>query len=372
MNQSPNQQIHYSPLSSRTAPGLMLEIEPLDWQSMTWPEVWREVNQALYRHQYTRKSRQMYRSVLRAFCHRYDHMPPRLMSRDTIDEYIRDLALRGASWSWLSVNISVLRTVFDKLCRRGIMDSISTPRRPDPLPEILSHDEISDLFDAADSLRDRLLLAFLYGCGLKVGEACRLTWGDIDLDDGTVAVRFTSYGGPRTRTIPLPAAVTNLLARGKEYCQADDWIFAGRRGRHLSERHVQSIIRRTAREAGIYKPVSPMTLRHTYAVHALEDGATIRAVQELLGHASVETTLRYTRCIRPDHTVSPIDAARTHERPLPSTADFSGHKEFFANDITAPPRKTPSKFARWLKQSLRCGYLCLQRAVRLRPTKGPP
>jgi len=93
-----------------------------------------------------------------------------------------------------------------------------------------------------------------------------------------------------------------------ERCPAADYVFQGRyAGAHLSTRMVELIVRKARNAAGLLKPVTGMGLRHAYAVHCLENGATIRELQEALGHASVDTTLRYQRCILPEGAISPLD-----------------------------------------------------------------
>ena len=124
------------------------------------------------------------------------------------------------------MNISVLRTVFDKLGGQAITTRLRTPKRPQPLPHILSPGEARRLLAAAATTRDQLLLGLMYGCGLKVGELCRLRWADLDVAGGHLRVPFAR--GTRERFLSIPEELLPVLRTGAECCPADDYIFQGR------------------------------------------------------------------------------------------------------------------------------------------------
>jgi hypothetical protein len=208
------------------------------------------------------------------------------------------------------MNISVLRSVFDKLAGQTLTRHFTTPKRALTLPEILSRNEIHALLAAADTTRDQLLLGLLYGCGLKLSELRHLTWADIDT--GRLHIRPTC-GEPRI--LEIPSELVSVLDYGKSRCQPADYLFQGRYGgAPLSTRMIELIIRRASHAAKILKPVTAMTLRHTYAVHCLENGETIRALQEALGHEDIKTTMRYNRCILPTGLESPVDPIKRSQR----------------------------------------------------------
>jgi len=172
------------------------------------------------------------------------------------------------------------------------MEGFVTPKRARRLPEILNVEEVKRILCAATTLRDQLLLGLMYGCGLKVGEACALVWRDIQVGDGTLHVRFAR--GTRVREVRIPSDLQPILAEGVRRCDPDDYVFRGAcEGSHLTPRAAGAIVRKAAEASGVLKVVTGMSLRHSFAAHSLEGGATIREVQEMLGHEQVETTMIY-------------------------------------------------------------------------------
>jgi integrase/recombinase XerC len=150
-------------------------------------------------------------------------------------------------------------------------------------------------------LRDRAVLELLYGCGLRVGEVAGLTVDRVDLDRGRVLVLGK---GNKEREVPMSdyavGAIEHYLSVGRpaHASDADGPLFFNRRRNPFSERDIRAMLDRYAARMLPGRRVTPHTLRHSYATHLLEGGADIRAVQELLGHASVATTQRYTHVSR--------------------------------------------------------------------------
>jgi len=195
--------------------------------------------------------------------------------------------------------------------RRGLTavdagDRLSSPQVPRVLPTVLDTGEAAALMDhaavAADdgspaAIRDRAILELLYATGIRVAELCWIDVDDVDLQRRTVRV---TGKGDKQRTVPfgLPAAAAvaawlvarpGLLAEGR----AAAALFVGVRGGRIDARTVRSTVHRLAEDAGV-PDLAPHGLRHTAATHVLEGGADLRTVQELLGHASLSTTQRYT------------------------------------------------------------------------------
>ena len=155
----------------------------------------------------------------------------------------------------------------------------------------------------AGNLKVHAMLALGYCCGLRAGEIVRLKAGDIDSQQ--IIIRVVQSKGRKDRHVMLPQEVLSLLrewwkARPTRY-DADEparerWLFPGPRlGKHLTTRQLSRLFHKTARAAGINKPVSVHSLRHSFATHLLDDGTDIRYIQALLGHEKLETTARYTR-----------------------------------------------------------------------------
>jgi len=257
----------------------------------TWPAFWLQVNWVLFKHGYTQASILFYRQVLRAFsCH--VGKPPREVVSADLHAYLATLPRDRVSWHWTAMNLSVLRTVFDKLGGLRALVAQRGPRRKRPLPEHLTRDDVRRIWDAAGSPRDRILVGLLYGCGLKTGELRRLTWGDINLEARTV--RVPSRWGRPDRYLPMPTDLVALLKAGVGGYQPGQAVMAPKPGRPaISGRRIQLLVRNMARKAGMSSVVLPVTLRNSYAVHFLEDGGTIRALQVNLDHRFLATTARY-------------------------------------------------------------------------------
>jgi site-specific recombinase XerC len=265
-----------------------------------------------------------YRQVLFNFAARTGRQPYEV-NRAVLRNYLHMLAADRPSSSWIAANLSVMRTVLDKQGGLAAAEGVRGPKRPRQLPEILAQSEVSRMLECAGTLRDQLLLGLLYGCGLKVGEVTALRWRDVDPQQG--ALTIAGPGAASSRRLPIPEDLKPLLAEGVRRCAPDDFIFAGARaGTHLVTRTVELIVRGVARTAGVLKPVTCMSLRHAYAVHSLEAGENIRAVQVALGHGSILTTLRYQRCILPVLSsrapiCDPPRPASAEPAPVPAPGD---------------------------------------------------
>lgn len=158
----------------------------------------------------------------------------------------------------------------------------------------------------------------LYGCGLKVGEACGIRWHDFDLAKSILRVTFGR--GTLTRNVPVPVELRPVIEEGVRRCRPEQFVFAGKLpNSHLSTDMTQLILKNAARAADITKPLSAMMLRHTFAAHSVETGISIRALQEVLGHQHLETTMLYERFLLPKDATSPLDRPPTPLFPEPLT-----------------------------------------------------
>jgi len=262
-----------------------------------WPAFWDAANRALRACGYRKSTRRQYRHVLRAL--RRNGVPrPADVKPGNVRNLLYELTESGASWSWIALHISALRTIFDGLCGLRVTAELVTPKRPERIPEILSVDEAERLVGAGRTVRDQLLLGLLYGCGVTGSEAARLRWRDV-LDGGK---RIHIAGSTRylERELTVPDPFRQILRMGSETCDPEEYIFCGRSaGAALSTRMIEMVVRACRRRAGIARPATVMTLRHSFAVHRLESGAGLRQVQQELGHASIRTTERYRRCLAP-------------------------------------------------------------------------
>ena len=203
--------------------------------------------------------------------------------------------------------MSSLRSFFDWMILEGDRtdnpcDSIDSPKTGRHLPDVLSVDEIDAIMKSVDlsapgGLRDRAILEILYGCGLRVSEACSLRLQDIFIEDGFLRVIGK---GDKQRLVPMgemarDALLNHLSTRPQASSPKDgDIVFLNRFGGRMSRITIFNMVRKQALLAGITKTISPHTFRHSFATHLVENGADLRAVQEMLGHESILTTEIYT------------------------------------------------------------------------------
>ncbi len=200
--------------------------------------------------------------------------------------------------------LAAIRSLFRYLLRRGEIarnpaELVGTPKKEKKLPHHLNIDEVTALVEAPKgeaflSLRDRAILETLYSCGIRVSELTGLNVGDLDLDGGLA--RVMGKGG-KERIVPVGRHARRALSlylaeRGAP--PADAALIINNRGGRLTRRSVARVVDRYMLYIASMKKVSPHTLRHTFATHLLEGGADLRAIQELLGHASLSTTQKYT------------------------------------------------------------------------------
>ena len=225
-----------------------------------------------------------------------------------VRRYLALLHSKGLSPRTLALVLSAWRGLFRWLARhRGFRANpvlgIRAPKAAKPLPKALSVEQTERLFgappDASPELvRDRALFELLYSSGLRVGEVVAL-----DVDDGRLDLRageVTVTGkGAKTRAVPVGAKAREALeawraARGALAAPGEKALFVGARGRRLSAAGVWKRLQAWAQRSGIGQPVHPHMLRHSFATHVLQSSQDLRAVQEMLGHASISTTQVYT------------------------------------------------------------------------------
>jgi integrase/recombinase XerC len=221
--------------------------------------------------------------------------------------FVARLSREGLRKASIARKLSTVRSFLRHAERAGRIKSspargIRTPRVPKGLPRDLTVDEMFNLLDHVQgddvaAIRDVALLELLYAAGLRVGELVSLDLDDVDLASGVVRVLGK---GNKERLVPFGSKAERALRRWKERSQElraksnEVAVFLNLRGGRLTDRSVRRILNRRLREAAIRARVSPHALRHSFATHLLGAGADLRAIQELLGHASLSTTQRYT------------------------------------------------------------------------------
>jgi len=207
-------------------------------------------------------------------------------------------------------------------------------RRQRKLPVVLSKDEIKMMLNKPSRLKYRVMIALLYGCGLRLNEVRNLKLEDIDLDRSVLHVRKSK--GRKDRYMPLGHTLTDILGSYIKINKPFNWLFPGYRSnmsnrfytefeQPYGKRSIQWAIKRAAQLAGIKKPVNVHSLRHTFATHLLEDGVNILTIKELLGHASIRTTMIYLHVAQVDNRQrrSPLDSLNGVEVIRNTQGEFS-------------------------------------------------
>jgi site-specific recombinase XerD len=236
-------------------------------------------------------------------------LDPSVVTTKALRRYAATLSERGQAPSTVGRKLASLRAFYRSLREHGVVeqnpaDLLSSPKKPQRLPKVLKPQEVARLLDRIPAttpleLRDRALFELAYASGLRSEELVSLDVGSIDFDAEEVRVEGK---GSKTRVVPTGehslAAVSRYLERARPALRAGDdepALFLSKSGRRLSTSDVRRRLRAWARHAALSAGVSPHWLRHSFATHLLEGGADLRAIQEMLGHASLSTTQVYTR-----------------------------------------------------------------------------
>jgi integrase/recombinase XerD len=235
-----------------------------------------------------------------------------------VERYMHALAGADRAPRTRNVHLAAIRCVLRSTLRGDPSAGLPQAKVPRRSPEILSGSEVEELLSATTSLKYRAIFMLAYGAGLRVSEVAALETTDIDSERMLIHVR-TGKTGPRYVMLS-PRALEALRAYWRAHRPPGPLLFPGRGANdgHLRRETIHKILAKVARAAGITKTVSPHMLRHSFATHLLESGADVRAVQLLLGHASLESTATYLHLTtsRLRQTPSPLDVIGTERGRL--------------------------------------------------------
>jgi integrase/recombinase XerD len=230
------------------------------------------------------------------------------VSRKQILDHLMAMKERGMTTNSISRHLVSIKVFFrflqqEGLLDRNVTDTMDSPKLWKILPDTLSEKEVDRLLAAPDldkplGIRDRAILETFYASGLRVSELANLQLSDLHIDDGYIRVIGK---GRKERVIPLARESAELLTLYIEevrprLCQDPrlHHVFISNRETPLCRQRLWQIIKKYTKEAGIMKTVTPHTLRHSFASHLLQNGAPLRVIQEMLGHADIATTQIYT------------------------------------------------------------------------------
>jgi integrase/recombinase XerD len=236
-------------------------------------------------------------------------------SEADVEAYVGDLRARELAPATVARAVVAVRSLHRFLADEGLTPhdagaTVEAPRVPAGLPKALSEDEVAALLgavvgDEPVARRDRAILEVLYGTGLRISELVGLRLGDVDLESGLLR----AFGkGAKERVVPIGRHAGSALAAwlgpgGRPALEPERWarrgdaeaVFLNRRGGRLTRQGAWLVVKRWGSEVGLEAKLTPHVLRHSCATHMLDHGADLRAVQEMLGHASISTTQVYTR-----------------------------------------------------------------------------
>jgi len=245
-----------------------------------------------------------YRKDLREFSESVKCEPNNL---DIIDlrGFIAGQIQKGLNKTTVSRRLSSIRSFFKFLYREGYMKTnpaklVSNPKVPKLLPRFLSVDDVFSLVEKPEGIgflpaRNKAVLELLYSSGLRVSELSGINTDEIHIKESLIKIKGK---GKKERIVPIGSKaidamksyiIERMLLKSKERA-----LFLNRMGKRLTERGVRRIVVKYARAIGIHGRIGPHTLRHSFASHLLQGGADLRVIQELLGHASLSTTQKYT------------------------------------------------------------------------------
>jgi len=251
----------------------------------------------------------------------YFKQVPTEISLDKIEQYLYEQLQVNPEGSrqYFKFTIYSLRYACKVMGTNSLKVALPSVHQYRKLPVVLSKDEVIMLLNRPYKLKHRVLLALLYGCGLRLSEVRNLKIEDIDLDREVLCVRKSK--GRKDRVIPMGKKLTDILKTYFLLQKPDKWLFNGYRGKNRSQflievdqqygkPSLQWAVKRAAYLAGIRKQMNVHTLRHTYATHLLENGVNILSIMQLLGHSDIKTTMVYLHVAKIEHVQqpSPLDS----------------------------------------------------------------
>ncbi|MBB3048428.1 integrase/recombinase XerC [Litorivivens lipolytica] len=240
------------------------------------------------------------------FCEQQHFRRPNDIDMAAVRHFVSQRRAGGTGGRSLQRQLSALRTWFNYLVKTGVCENnpatgIQAPKAPKRLPKALSPEDMEQMLASPDddwhSQRDQAIAELFYSSGLRLSELVSLNSDDIQFQSALVTV---TGKGSKTRTVPIGRLALQALKQWLKvrplHCKdrSEPALFISQRGQRLSTRSIQLRLKNMAQKQGIYQPVHPHMLRHSFASHLLESSSDLRAVQELLGHANLSTTQVYT------------------------------------------------------------------------------
>ena len=283
----------------KNTPYIYTEIENKIQQAITTNEIGeiyrKEIDNYMTQYGFEYPTRKNYRSLWVSYLKTFQFRNPDTISDQEIRNFIYKLSTHKKKLSASAINqyINVISFYYNKVKNRQLpYETLLRPKLPSKLPTVLSPEEVQRMITGTDNLKHKTMIALLYASGLRRSELLNMQLKDIDLARNVVIVRQGK--GKKDRQTMLADSLKEIFRTYIEQYKPKEFLFEGATGDRYSERSLEQVVKAAANKSGTFKHITPHTLRHSFATHLLENAVDIRFIQELLGHASIKTTERYT------------------------------------------------------------------------------
>lgn len=256
----------------------------------------------LERKRYSHSTRSTYIFMFKEFLRFTYPIPLHHIDQDKILAYHNHIiSSKGLSASYQNQSINAIKFYLEHVLgvERTYFE-LDRPRKAYKLPNVLHAQDIEKIFDQVKNLKHRVILNTIYGCGLRISECINLQITDVDSQNMRLWIRQGKGG--KDRITLLPESLLELLRTYYKLYKPEKWLFEGPEKQKYSASSIRNIFKKAKRKAGIKKPATIHTLRHSFATHLLENGTNLRYIQQLMGHNSSRTTEIYTHVCQQDLT----------------------------------------------------------------------
>jgi site-specific recombinase XerD len=215
---------------------------------------------------------------------------------EAIEQFLLSLHEKKSAQT-ANLALSSIKFLYGNVLKDPIKIDLKFAKRAKKLPVVLSKSEIEKIIGTTDNPKHKLMISLGYACGMRVSEVINLKVQDLAIEELTVHIKGAK--GKKDRISVLPEKLSDDLRNMIAGKQSNDYLFASNRGGKLTTTSLQKLFRQSMQKAGIAKPATFHSLRHSFATHLLENGTDVRYVQALLGHANIRTTQVYTQVTNP-------------------------------------------------------------------------